>query len=253
MPVFSQRFCHRLLVLLITLTASVLTIRGQEIPHNSQSPPITTIQILKQGPAGDDPIPSQRIRTADYARSRLLIDPASESAQQSSAGGSGYVFPSTSVRFKRYVWNTVGPFSLLGAGVGAGIDQWDNNPPEWRQGASGYGKRFASKLGQNAIQQTVTYGLSEAFGLDSGFEKSSRRGFGPRLADALVQNVTSRTHSGKRIISAPRLAGFYAGGLIPALTWYPSRYGYKDGLRAATFSLGAGFLTNVLREFIFHK
>ena len=38
----------------------------------------------------------------------------------------------------------------------------------------GFGKRYAS-LGQNAIQQTVTYGLDEAFGLDTGFKKSNAK------------------------------------------------------------------------------
>jgi hypothetical protein len=165
----------------------------------------------------------------------------------------GYVFPSQEQRLKRYAWNMVGPWSLLAVASAAGIDQWSDNPPEWRQGASGYGKRFASRFGQNAIQQTVSFGLSEAFRLDTGFRRSERIGLGPRLGDALLQNVTSRTRSGRRIISAPRLAGFYAGGLIPTLTWYPSRFSYKDGLRMGTYSLLGGFGLNVVREFILRK
>jgi hypothetical protein len=183
-----------------------------------------------------------------YARSTtdtaLFPDPQSTT--------STYVFPSAGHRAKRYAKSMVGPFALGRIAFTAGLDQWNDEPEEWGQGSKGYGKRFASNFGKNAIRQTVTYGLSEAFRLDTGFEKSKRKGFWPRLSDALVQNVTSRTRSGKRILSVPIFAGAYAGSIIPYETWYPSRYSYKDGLRSGTYSLAAGFGLNVLREFVFN-
>lgn len=168
----------------------------------------------------------------------------------SQTSNSDYVFPSARKRFDRYVSGTIGPMRLLRTGVSAGIDQWRDQPVEWGQGAKGYGKRYASGLGRNAIQQTVTYGLDEALGLDSGFQKSKREGFFPRMKDALLQTVTSRNRSGKRVISAPKLAGVYAGGIIPTETWYPERYSYKDGLRHGTKSLLTGFGINLMREFV---
>jgi hypothetical protein len=116
----------------------------------------------------------------------------------------------------------------------------------------GYGKRFASGLGRNAIQQTITYGLDSALEQDTGFRKSKREGFFPRFKDALIQNVTSRTKSGKRVISVPRLAGVYTGSVIAAETWYPERYSYKDGLRQGTTTLLTSFGINLLREFVFN-
>ena len=141
-----------------------------------------------------------------------------------------FVFPTAEERFKRYVKDTVGPMRLLRTGAAAGIQQWQDSPEEWGQGMKGYGKRFASDLGRNMIQQTVTYGLDSALGLDTGFQRSKREGFCPRLKDALLQNVTSRTKSGKRVISVPRFAGIYTGAIIANETWYPDRYNYKDGL-----------------------
>ncbi len=125
-----------------------------------------------------------------------------------------YVFPTESERFKRYVNNTVGPFRLVRTAASAGIQQWQDSPEEWGQGMKGYGKRFASGLGQNAIRQTVTYGLDEAMGLDTSFERSKREGFFPRLKDALIQNVTSRKRNGDRIVSVPRFAGVYTGAIV---------------------------------------
>jgi hypothetical protein len=163
-----------------------------------------------------------------------------------------YVFPTHRERFNRYLKSTVGPFRLVWSAGAAGIDQWRDHPEEWGQGMKGFGRRYASNLGQNAIQQTVTYGLDEAFGLDTGFKKSTREGFGARLKDALIQNVTSRTKSGKRVISAPRFAGAYSGGIVSREAWYPERYSYKDGLRAGTGNLLTGFGINLLREFVFN-
>ena len=161
-----------------------------------------------------------------------------------------YVFPTAEERFKRYVKDTVGPWRLLRTGAAAGIQQWQDSPEEWGQGMKGYGKRFASGMGRNAIQQSVTYGLDSALRLDTGFQRSKREGFGPRLKDALLQNVTSRTRSGKRVVSVPRFAGIYTGSIIATETWYPDRYSYKDGLRQGTTTFVMGFGINVLREFL---
>ena len=161
-----------------------------------------------------------------------------------------YVFPTADERFKRYVKDTVGPWRLLRTGAAAGIQQWRDSPEEWGQGMKGYGKRFASGMGRNAIQQTVTYGLDSAFNLDTGFKRSKRKGFGPRLKDALLENVTSRTKSGNRVIAAPRFVGIYTGSIIATETWYPDRYNYKDGLRQGTTTVLMSFGINVVREFL---
>jgi hypothetical protein len=177
--------------------------------------------------------------------------PASGSGQ--TAGASSYTPPTARERFRRYVWDTVGPISLLRSAFTSGLDQARDVPPEWRQGAAGYGKRFASRFGQYAIQETIDYGLSEALRVDDGFAKSKKQGFTARLGDALLQNITARTRSGRRVVSVPRFASVYAGGIIPVLTWYPDRYNVRDGLRAGTFSLGIGFGVNVLREFVLRR
>ena len=181
-----------------------------------------------------------------------LGEQTGQTNSSSAINNNGYVFPSAKRRFNRYVNSTVGPSSLLRNAASAGIQHWDNSPLEWGQGMQGYGKRFASTVGSNAIRQSVTYGLSEAFKLDTGFEKSKHKKIWPRLKDALVQNVTSRTRSGKRVLSAPILIGVYTGTIIPNETWYPERYSYKDGLRGGSYSLLIGFGVNVVREFFFN-
>lgn len=190
---------------------------------------------------------------AETRRAPQPDEPAQVTTPPATSNSNDYVRPTKQERARRYLLDIAGPLALLGVGVAAGFDQGSHEPVEWGQGAAGYGKRYASRLGQNAIQQTVTYGLSEALRQDSAFHKSERHSFGERLGDALAQNITSRTATGRRVLSASRLAGFYVGGLVPAVTWYPDRFGYKDGLRQGTYSLAFGFGVNVLREFIFRR
>ena len=187
-----------------------------------------------------------------YAQQSTDTAPTTDTTQTAPAPISTYIFPDNHERFKRYMKSTIGPVRLGWSAADAGIGQWRDTPEEWGQGARGYGKRYASSLGSNAIHQTVTYALDEAMGLDTGFQKSSRNGFLPRFKDALMQNVTSRTRTGKRMISVPRFAGVYSGAIISRETWYPDRYSYKDGLRSGTKSLLEGFGLNLVREFVFN-
>jgi hypothetical protein len=265
----SSRGSACLIALLLFLVAAAFDIQAQDSRAASiagdresavKEDTELTAQITERAEQSTQPHQTaeayMRIAANQESRALLLADRSKTSGPLPSGQGTtngGYVFPTKKQRFKRYLWDTVGPWSLIAIGGAAGIDQWENSPPEWGQGASGYGKRYASNLGQNVIQQTTSYGLSEAFRLDTGFSKSKRSGFGPRLEDALIQNLTSRTRNGKRIISVPRLAGFYVGGIVPALTWYPSRFSYKDGLREGTYSLLFGFAANVIQEFILHR
>ena len=190
-------------------------------------------------------VSSQDVSKADPKDQAVVVD-------QQTTTTPDYVFPTHKERFNRYIKSTVGPSRLAWTAASAGIAQWKDHPEEWGQGMKGYSKRYASSFGQNALQQTVTYGLDEALGLDTGFQKSKRDGFGARTKDALLQNITSRTKSGKRIISAPRLAGVYSGAIIAHETWYPDRYNYKDGIRSGTTTLLTGFGINLVREFVFN-
>jgi hypothetical protein len=251
-----QSFCKYLIAVLLFLSVPVLSVYAQQAEVSDETQPkqpaaqIFTPISFEESSVSPPKLQTKHLflRTVSDEGNWYSLNHPTTPPQTSG----GYVFPSEHERFNRYLWDTFGPLRLIGVAAAAGIDYGYNDPPEWKKGGSGYGKRFASRMGQNVIEQTTSYALSEAFRLDTGFTRSQRHGFSERLRDALIQNVTSRTHSGKRIISAPRLVGVYVGGLVPVLTWYPDRFSYKDGLRMGTYSLAAGFVGNVLREFIFH-
>ena len=261
----SLRPAKQTIALLVFMSASVLPFHSQEVqtPQRAQTAQSTSEQTsenLKQSNAisrTDGPVRLSRVFFVDRQSEEITSNPPAVDSTETDTNQTAnkvasepYVFPTKRERFNRYLKSTVGPLSLLHSGVSAGLNQWRDNPEEWEQGASGYGKRYASSFGRNAIRQTVIYGLDTALGLDTGFKKSQRKGFFPRMKDALAANITSRTRTGKRVISVPRLTGVYTSAIISTETWYPARYGYKDGLRSGTRSLLTGFGLNLVREFI---
>jgi hypothetical protein len=161
-----------------------------------------------------------------------------------------YVRPKANERFKRYLNNTVG-IGLIGVGFGAAFQQIENVPPEWGKTGKGFARRFGSTFGENAIQETVAYGLEEALKLDSKFYKSQKRNLTARLKNAFLSSVTAFTPSGRRVFNPSRIIGAYTANFVSTATWYPKRYGYKDGFRqgsqAVGFNIGFGFIN----EFFF--
>jgi hypothetical protein len=160
--------------------------------------------------------------------------------------------PGGAERFRNYLSDAVGPVILIETIGWAAAAQVSDTPPEWGGGARGFGKRYASLVGQGIIQESVAYGLSEALVVDSHFHKSRKQGFFPRAGDALSQAVTSRRASGHRIVSVPLLAGYAIGGL-GMMTWYPDRYTYKEGVGYGGLALVSRAAVNLVREFITHK
>lgn len=160
-----------------------------------------------------------------------------------------YVRPSQKERINRYVGRTIGPSALIGAGIGATFQQIGNKPEEWEKTGKGFARRFGSNLAENAIEETVAFGIEEAFKLDSKYYKSKKKDFGSRLGNAFVSTFTARNKNGKRVFGFPRIAGSYTAKIISNETWYPKRYSYKDGLREGTQSLGFNIVANIFREF----
>lgn len=163
-----------------------------------------------------------------------------------------YTRPSAKERAKKYADRTVGPYTLIGVAVGAGFAQASDNPEDWENNGKGYARRFASNFGENAIEQTIVFGLDETFKVDSLFYKKGKgTKLSARFANAVLTTVTARTKSGRRVPGFARFAGIYASNIISTTTWYPDRFSYQDGLRQGTISLGFDAAFNLVREFIF--
>jgi hypothetical protein len=158
-------------------------------------------------------------------------------------------------RFEHYLFDVFGPYAVVRAAASGGIDQANNAPPEWGQGAAGYGSRLGSNFGIGAIDTTTRYALSELLRQDVTYYRCECTGFFPRLGHALLSNVTARTRSGRRVFSAPQVVAPYAAALSATAAWYPGRFNTMDGFRQGNYALGSSFGLPVAKEFIwfFHR
>jgi hypothetical protein len=163
-----------------------------------------------------------------------------------------YVQPTRKARLHNYLFDAFGPYPIAVASASAGIDQIDNSPPEWDGGGAGYGKRFGSELGIEAVSATTRYALSEALRQDPLYYRCECNGVFPRLSHAVVSAFTARTREdGRRVFSVPALVGPYAGSFTAVYAWYPDRFGVKDALRMGNYSLLEYVGGNIALEFLF--
>jgi hypothetical protein len=163
-----------------------------------------------------------------------------------------YTRPSEKTKFHNYLFDAFGPYPIVGAAIAAGINQADNAPPEWGQGAEGYGKRFGSDFGILAISTSARYGLAEVFREDTLYYRCECSGFFPRLGHALISTFTARRgDDGHRVFSFPDLVAPYAGTMVGVYAWYPDRYDARDAFRLGNYSLIGYAAENVGLEFIY--
>jgi hypothetical protein len=163
-----------------------------------------------------------------------------------------YTRPSAKTKFHAYLFDAFGPYPIIGAAIAAGINQADNAPPEWQQGAEGYGKRFGSNFGILAISTSTRYALSAALREDTLYYRCECKGFFPRLSHALISTFAARHgDDGRYIFSVPDLVAPYAGAMAGVYGWYPDRFGAKDAFRLGNYSLIGFAAENVGLEFIY--
>jgi hypothetical protein len=163
-----------------------------------------------------------------------------------------YTRPSQKTKLRNYFFDAVGPYPIVGAAFAAGINQVDNTPPEWKQGAEGYGKRIGSDFGIAAASTTTRYALAEAFKEDTLYYRCECKGIFPRLSHAVISTFTARQgEDGHRVFSLPALIAPYAGTMTAVYAWYPGRYDAKDALRMGNYSLLGYVGGNIALEFLY--
>ncbi len=163
-----------------------------------------------------------------------------------------YVRPSEKTKLRSYAFEMIGPYPIFGAAFAAGINQAENTPPEWKQGAEAYGQRFGSDFGIAAVTTTTRYALAEAFREDTVYYRCECKGLMPRLGHAVLSTVTSRRgEDGHYAFSFPAVVAPYAGTMTAVYAWFPSRYNAKDAFRMGNYNL-LGFVGgNIALEFIY--
>ncbi len=153
--------------------------------------------------------------------------------------------------FKHYLYDAFGPIAILGSAFGGLLEHSHNRPPEWLKTPGGYGRRWGSKFGEHVISTSTLYVVSAAFKQDPTYYKCECAGFGRRLGHAIISGITALSEDDKRQFAPGRVLGPLAGGMVSANTWYPDRFGPKDGLRFGAQAFASQFAENIFKEFIF--
>ena len=149
-----------------------------------------------------------------------------------------------------YFTTMVNPFGYIKAGLSAGIDQWEDKPTEWEQGASGYGKRYANIAGQYSIQRTVTFGLSSALHEDNRYFSSGKKGVWSRTRYALASGILARHDDGSRHVSISQLGGVAAGAFLSRVWQPPSQDSVGDGAVSFGITMASNIGFGVVKEFL---
>jgi len=192
------------------------------------------------------------------AKAQSLVDSgdssgtAAVSASTAPPADLTYIRPTQKTKLHNYVFDAFGPYPIVGAAFAAGINQAENTPPEWKQGAEGYGKRFGSNFAIAAVSTTTRYALARAFREDTLYYRCACKGLFPRLGHSVISTFTSRRgDDGHRVFSFPALVAPYVGTMTAVYAWYPDRYDAMDGFRMGNYNLLGHIGENIALEFLY--
>jgi hypothetical protein len=156
--------------------------------------------------------------------------------------------------------------TIFGAAFFGEIAQMRHNPPEWPQGAEGFGQRFGTRYAQSLSKSTAEFLFGFLEDPRSGPPPQPRilkngvwvpnplmhnhhpanASFGGRLGRALLSVVWTHYDSGEDHIAFSRVGGAVASGLVGRL-WTPDPYntwaqvGVRTGTAFGGYAAGAVF------------
>ncbi len=180
----------------------------------------------------------------------VAVQPQKAPAQCAEPLAEDFVPLTLSERFAYMERSMFGPKAFVFTAVRAGINQWKDEPPEWGQGAAGYGRRYGSAYAQSFIRQTLMHGSAMALHEDNRYFASGEQGFGRRLRYVIASAILARHDDGSRHISIS-VIGSLAGAAFISRVWQPPSTN-TAGDAAVSFGLGmatrVGF--NTMHEFL---
>lgn len=212
---------------------------------------VTAPAASAQDTAAASPSDRAAFALASSAAARAVgATPAGAARETPGVAGAGptYQPPTAPERRRAYLADLLGPGAGLRAAGLAGIDQWQDDPTGWRQGADGYGRRVLSRAGGVAAQITLEHGLAAALRHDLRYTSLGRGPAASRVWHALSGAALARRANGRRTPSVGTLAGAY-GGRLAETSWQPGGASHGDAVAAVAFTLAARGLVNVVREF----
>jgi hypothetical protein len=149
-----------------------------------------------------------------------------------------------------YDWRHLFEFdNVVFAGIGAAFDQARDRPSEWNQGWGAFVERYASHLGQYAIQRSIMFPVQAIDHEDTRYFRSTRTSYQGRIGDAFLHTIWRHDDSGGMMPAYSEFFGDYGAAAVSRL-WWPRNYRTGSGIFIAgsdTILIDAGI--NVFHEF----
>lgn len=129
---------------------------------------------------------------------------------------------SSSEKFHLFFKNTTDPYTLTYTAFSAGMQQANNEPPGYGQGAAAYGKRLGAGLADETSAAFFrTYLFSSVLHQDPRYFRDGSSPFTNRLAHAIIRPVVTRKDSGGRAFNWSGLLGLIAASAL-SNAYYPA-------------------------------
>ena len=253
------------LLLAVSLLAPV-TLRAQS--NNLQTSPVAQASTFTDSENAAS-LPEAPLPASNICETKVVIQAASASQAGASTGGAS-AFPTFRQGERHFLLDLVGPTAFIAPAFESSIDTvrplkvgfpsdgaagHGNHPahgdvPEWGEGAQGYAKRYADRIGQGLIGTTSRYALGEILREDVTYHRCQCTGLLPRTAHAFVGAYTAHTRSGRAVPSLPAVASPFIASEVAVAGWYPARYDASDALRISVLNYVAAPFKNLFAEFI---
>jgi hypothetical protein len=114
--------------------------------------------------------------------------------------------------------------NIVFAGMGAALDQGRDRPGEWGQGWGSYFERYASHLGQYAIQRSIAFPVQAIDHEDTRYFRSTKTTLGGRVADAFLHTIWRHDDSGGMMPAYSEFFGDYGAAALSRYLWWPQRF-----------------------------
>jgi hypothetical protein len=144
--------------------------------------------------------------------------------------------------------STLGPTSLLGASLGAGLSTLTDARPAYDRHWDGFGKRVGINVAGSAMSNTMEGGLGAAWGEDPRYPRDGEGPFKSRLGHALKMTYMATNRDGQLRPAYARFIAIPASNFL-SNTWRPDNATVGGALSRTAFGFLGHLGGNVFAEF----
>jgi hypothetical protein len=152
--------------------------------------------------------------------------------------------------FKMATADSFDPFVYPLFGFIAGFNHWQNEPPEWGGGWSGYGKRYGAAFADNTVCSLITTGVMPTLlQQDPRYFVLGKGNFARRAAYSASRSLVTHSRSGQKQFNLSEVGGTLVVATISNLYYPETQRTIEDTLTRWAMQAMWDTVANELKEF----